>query len=130
MNENEMMIPELTTPEDIAKYVVQILDSHKAKGLKLLHVFDHTIIADYFVICTGNSSTQLRSLADEVEYKLGLAGVDPIHIEGDGNCGWMLLDFASVIVHIFDPKSREFYDLEKLYSEDAEVDISDILTED
>lgn len=125
-----MIIPEPETPEEIAKYVVQILDSHKAKGLKLLHVFDQTIIADYFVICTGNSSTQLRSLADDVEYKLGLAGVDPIHIEGDGNCGWVLLDFASVIVHIFDPKAREFYDLEKLYSEDAVVDISDLLTED
>lgn len=125
-----MIIPELETPEEIAKYVVRILDSHKAKGLKLLHVFDQTIIADYFVICTGNSSTQLRSLADDVEYKLGLAGVDPIHIEGDGNCGWVLLDFASVIVHIFDPKAREFYDLEKLYSEDAVVDISDLLTED
>ena len=130
MNENEMIVPELKTPEDVAKYTVQILDSHKAKDLRLLHVFDQTIIADYFVICTGNSSTQLRSLADEVEYKLGLAGVDPIHIEGDGNCGWMLLDFASVIVHIFDPRSRGFYDLEKLYSEDAVVDIADLLTED
>lgn len=125
-----MMIPEIGTPEEMAKYVVQILDSHKAKDLRLLHVFDHTIIADYFVICTGNSSTQLRSLADEVEYRLGLAGYTPTHIEGDGNCGWMLLDFSSVIVHIFDPRSREFYDLEKLYSEDAEVDISDLLTED
>ena len=130
MNENEMIVPTLETPEDVAKYTVQILDSHKAKGLKLLHVFDQTIIADYFVICTGNSSTQLRSLADEVEYKLGLAGVNATHIEGDGNCGWMLLDFASVIVHIFDPRAREFYDLEKLYPEEAEVDITELLTED
>lgn len=130
MNENETMIPELKTPEDIAKYAVQILDSHKAKNLKLLHVFDHTVIADYFVICTGNSSTQLRSLADEAEYRLGLAGLKPTRIEGDGNCGWMLLDFASVIVHIFDPKAREFYDLEKLYSEDAAVDITELLTDD
>jgi len=130
MNENEMIVPTLETPEDVAKYAVQILDSHKAKDLKLLHVFDQTIIADYFVICTGNSSTQLRSLADEVEYKLGLAGITPTHIEGDGNCGWMLLDLASVIVHIFDPRSRGFYDLEKLYSEDAEVDITSLLTED
>lgn len=125
-----MIIPELKSPEDIAKYAVKILDSHKAKGLRLLHVFDHTIIADYFVICTGNSSTQLRSLADEVEYRLGLAGVHPARTEGDGNCGWMLLDFSSVIVHIFDPKSREFYNLEKLYSEDAEVDITELITED
>ncbi len=130
MTDNEIKIPKLDTPEDVAKYAVRILDQSKAKRLKLLHVFDQTVIADYFVICTGNSSTQLRSFADEVEYKLGLAGVKPTHIEGDGNCGWMLLDFSSVIVHIFDPKSREFYDLEKLYSDDAEVDITDLLTED
>lgn len=130
MNENEMKIPEITTPEELAKYAVQILDERKAKSIKLLHVYDHTVIADYFVICTGNSSTQVGSLADEVEYRFGLAGYPAAHIEGDGNCGWILLDFSSVIVHVFTPQAKEFYNLEKLYSEDAEVDISDILVED
>ena len=130
MNENEIQIPELTTPEEVAKYAVKVLDARKAKGLKLLNVFDHTIIADYFIICTGNSNTQVNALADEVEYRLSLAGYPAAHVEGDGNCGWILLDFSSVIVHVFTPQAKEFYNLEKLYSEDAEVDISDILTED
>lgn len=118
------------TPRELAEYAVKLLDEHKAKNIKLLHVFEHTVIADYFVICTGNSSTQLRSLADEVEYKLSLEGYAPTHIEGDGGCGWMLLDFSSVIVHILSPQARDFYDLEKLYDEDAVVDISELLSED
>ncbi len=130
MSENEIKIPEINTPEELAKYAVQILDERKAKDIKLLHVFDHTVIADYFVICTGNSTTQVSSLADEVEYKLSLAGYPASHIEGDGKCGWILLDFSSVIIHVFTPQAKEFYNLEKLYSEDAEVDISDIITED
>ena len=129
MNENEVQIPEINTPEELAKYAVKILDGRKAKNLKLIYVYDQTVIADYFVICTGNSSTQLRSLADELEYRLSLAGYAPRHIEGDGNGGWILLDFSSVIVHIFSPQSREFYDLEKLYREDAEIDVSDIVSE-
>lgn len=130
MNENEIKIPEINTPEDAAKYAVKILDERKAKDIKLLHVFDHTVIADYFVICTGNSTTQVSSLADEVEYRLSLAGHPAAHIEGDGKCGWILLDFSSVIVHVFTPQAKEFYNLEKLYSEDAEVDISELLTEE
>ncbi len=127
MNENEV---KTMTPRELAEYAVKLLDDRKAKNIKLLHVYEHTVIADYFVICTGNSSTQLRSLADEVEYKLSLEGCTPTHIEGDGACGWMLLDFSSVIVHILSPQAREFYDLEKLYDEDAVVDISGLLSED
>ena len=123
------MIPKLGTPEDMARYIVSILDRKKAKDIKLLHVYDQTVIADYFVICTGGSSTQLKSLADELEYRLSLAGYPPAHIEGEGECGWTLIDFSSVIVHIQTPQSRDFYDIEKLYREDAEVDISDILSE-
>lgn len=130
MSENEIIIPQINTPEELAKFAVTVLDRKKAKGLRLLHVFDRTVIADYFVVCTGNSSTQLRSFADEVDFMLSQAGYPPARIEGDGNGGWILLDFSSVIVHIFSREGREFYDLEKLYSEDAEVDISDILTDD
>ena len=127
---DEIKIPELNTPEEIAKYAVKVLDERKAKDIKLLHVYDHTVIADYFIICSGNSTTQVGALADEVEYRLSQAGYPAAHVEGDGNCGWILLDFSSVIVHVFTPQAKEFYNLEKLYSEDAEVDISDIITED
>ena len=85
--------------------------------VKVIEVGDKTIIADYFVLANGNTNTHVRALADEVEYKLGLAGVEPMRIEGrDGN-NWRVIDYASVLVHIFDREAREFYNLDKLYTD-------------
>ena len=129
MNENEMIVPTLETPEDVAKYAVQILDSHKAKDLKLLHVFDQTIIADYFVICTGNSNTHIRSLSGEVEFKLGEKGVQPMGIDGYESGIWIVMDYESVMVHVFNREQRDFFKLEKLWADAEDVSIDDIVTE-
>lgn len=118
------------TPEEIAKYAVTVLDSKKARNIRLLHTEQQTILADYFVICNGTSSTQIRSLADEVEYKLSLCGITPSHTEGKGNGGWVLIDYGCVLVHVFSRDAREFYNLEKLYEGTSEQDISELLTED
>ena len=118
------------TPEEIAKYAVTVLDSKKARNIRLLHTEKQTILADYFVICNGTSSTQIRSLADEVEYKLSLCGITPNHTEGKGNGGWVLIDYGCVLVHVFSRDAREFYNLEKLYEGTSEQDISGLLTED
>ena len=107
------------TPEELAHAIFDVLDAKKAQKIKVLKVQDQTVITDYFVICTGNSSTQVKSLAGEVEYRLGLRGVDPLHFEGRDNNGWIVLDYSSVIVHIFSRENRDFYQLEKLYG-DAE----------
>ena len=128
-NENiTLLCPE--DPRELSRYIVAVLDRKKAGGIKLLHVEEQTIIADYFVICTGNSSTQLKSLADELEFKLSGFGIKPARIEGDASGGWLLLDFHSVIVHIFNSEKRSFYNIEKLYSDSSEVAVDDILTED
>ena len=108
------------TPEELAHAIFDVLDAKKAQNIKVLRVNDQTVITDYFVICTGNSSTQVKSLAGEVEYKIGLRDVQPAHFEGRDNNGWIVLDYSSVIVHIFNRESRDFYQLEKLYG-DAEV---------
>ena len=84
---------------------------------KIIKVGDKTIIADYFVLANGNTSTHVRSLADEVEYKLGEAGVEAIRHEGGRETAWRVLDYASVIVHVFDREAREFYKLDKLYTD-------------
>ena len=118
------------TPEEIAKYAVSVLDSKKARNIRLLHTEKQTILADYFVICSGTSSTQIRSLADEVEYKLSLCGITPSPTEGRGNGGWVLIDYGCVLVHVFSRDAREFYNLEKLYEGTSEQDISDLITED
>lgn len=120
----------LEAPETLAKFIVSVLDSKKARDIKLLHVEKQTVIADYFVICTGNSRTQIRSLADEIEYKLEPYGVEAIHTEGADTGIWVLQDFGSVIVHLFNRESRDFYKLEKLYQDTTEHDISELITEE
>ena len=109
------------TPEELAHAIFDVLDAKKAQKIKVLKVQDQTVITDYFVICTGNSSTQVKSLAGEVEYRLGLRGVDPLHFEGRDNNGWIVLDYSSVIVHIFSRENRDFYKLEKLYGDAEEI---------
>lgn len=114
-------------PLEIAKTLVHVLDMKKARDIRLLRVADQTIIADYFVICGGTSSTAIKALAGEAEYKLGLCGVAPLHLDGYNEGDWIVIDFGSVIVHIMNRESRDFYKLEKLWSDAESVDISDIL---
>ena len=108
---------ENASAKEIAEAVAEVLDSKKGRDIKVLHVEDKTVIAEYFVLCTGNSSTQIKALAGEVEYRLGLAGVSPYGVEGRDNNTWLILDYSNVIVHIFSRESREFYNLDKLYAE-------------
>lgn len=109
-------------PEKLAEDIAKILDSKKARDVKILRVFEKTTIADYFVIAAGGSSTQVKSLADEVDYELSTKqGIEPANIEGRGLGNWILLDYESVIVHVFNPQTREFYNLEKLWADCEEV---------
>ena len=120
MEEKEKSLEGVTSKE-LAEAIYEILDNKKAKDLKILHVENKTVIADYFVLCTGNSSTQVKSLADEVEYKTTLRGRAPTNVEGRGNVSWIVADYDNVIVHIFSREAREFYNLDKLYSDTTEV---------
>jgi len=114
-------------PLELAKAIIQILDEKKATDIKLLRVSDSTVLTDYFVICTGHSNTQIKGFADEVDYKLGLCGVEPKGIEGDKNSKWILLDYYSVIVHSFGRDARDVYKLEKLWANAEEVNVDDII---
>ena len=127
VNENETVESSLegVSPEELAKAIYDILDNKKGRDLKLLHVEKKTVIADYFVICTGNSSTQVKALADEVEYKTTLRGRAPTNVEGRDNVAWIILDYDSVIVHVFSREAREYYNLDKLYSGTTEMTVSD-----
>ena len=106
---------------DIVKKIVKALDDKKANDIQVMKTQELTIVADYFVIATANSNTHVRALADEVEYKLGLEGIDPTKVEGRGQGTWVLLDFDSVLVHVFNPQSREYYNLEKLWADGEEI---------
>lgn len=125
--ENEKNVQQMTS-EDIAREIVHILDERKARDIKLLSVRDKTVLTDYFVICSGNSNTQIKALSGEVEFKLGEKGITPLHIDGFDAGTWIAMDYAHVIVHIFNREQREFYKLEKLWGDAEEIPLE--LTED
>ncbi len=108
--------------KELALKIANILDSKKSQDLAVIRVEDVTTLADYFVIVTGNSSTQVKAFADEVEFKLKQEGINPGHVEGHTTRSWIVLDYYSVIVHVFDPEAREYYDLERLWLDGERLD--------
>ncbi len=113
---------------DIVKTAVKAADSKKGQNIEAIHVSDLTIVADYFVLVSGSSSTQVKALADEIEFKLSEAGVEPLHTEGKTS-GWICLDYASVIVHVFYEKERDFYQIERLWQDGEKIDVTKLLEE-
>jgi len=118
----------MLTPLEIAQIVVTSLDNKKAQDIKLLRTTDITILADYFVICTAGSTTQLKTLSDEVEKQLKDRGETARRREGHRSGGWVLIDFACVVVHLFLQEAREFYTLERLWGDAEDIDISLLTT--
>ena len=116
----------MLTPNEIANTIISALDSKKAHDIKLLKTREITIIADYFVICTATSTTQLKTLSDEVEKVMKEKGEMSLRREGHRNGGWVLIDFGCVIVHLFLQEAREFYTLERLWGDAEDVDISEL----
>jgi ribosome-associated protein len=110
----------MLSPEEITAVAYRALDDKKAKDVKILKTAEQTVLADYFVICNGSSPAHIKALVDEVDKQLSEAGEPPIRREGLRSDIWVLMDFGSVIVHIFTDEARKFYDLERLWS-DAEV---------
>ncbi len=108
---------------DIVKKVVKALDDKKGNDIEVIKIDGLTIVADYFVIVTANSTTHVRALADEVEYQLEEAGIKADHIEGKAT-GWILLEYQGVVVHIFLEESRNYYNLERLWEDGTKIDIS------
>ncbi len=110
-----------------AALAVKVLDKKKATDISCLKVSDLTILADYFVICSAGSSTQVKALADYIEDEFAKEGVHPTAREGKGGNEWMLLDYDDLIVHIFYKEMREFYGLDKLWNDAQEIDINTII---
>ncbi|MBQ9941078.1 MAG: ribosome silencing factor [Clostridia bacterium] len=114
------------TPQEIeenARKIAQILYNKKAHGIELLCINKQTVLADYFVIAHGTSNTQVKALSDEVVYQMGLSGVECIRNEGYDSASWILLDFGSIIVHVFQKDARDYFKLEKLWAEAEKVEL-------
>lgn len=108
-------------PLELAEAIHDILYDKRARNIKILKVESRTVITDYLVLCTGTSSTQVRGLADEVEYKTSLRHLHPTSVEGRGNSSWIAMDYGTVMVHVFNRDAREFYNLDKLYGTTTEI---------
>ena len=119
----------MLTSKEMAKIAVKALDDKKAQNIKVLATKDLTVLADYFIICTATSSTHIKTLSDEVEKQLEEHGETSLHREGYRDGGWVLVDFGCIVVHLFTKEVREFYSLERLWSDAPELDISSLITE-
>lgn len=112
----------MLTPAEIAAIAAKALDDKKARDVTVLKTAEQTVLADYFVICSGTSAPHVKTLVDEVDRRLSEAGEDLIRREGLRSDIWVLMDFGSVIVHVFTDEARKFYNLERLWSDSQVVD--------
>ena len=114
----------MLSPAEIAAVAAKALEEKKAKDVKVLKTAEQTVLADYFVICNGSSTPHIKALVDEVDKELSRAGEPPIRREGLRSDIWVLMDFGSVIVHVFTDEARKFYNLERLWSDSELIDPS------
>lgn len=112
---------------DIVSVMIKALDAKKANNIKVLRIAEKTILADYFVICNGTSTTQVKTLAEEVEYQLQRGNAPNVNFEGNDCIDWKIVDTKDVILHVFTNEAREYYKLEKLWADAEEIDVNNFL---
>ena len=100
----------------MAHVIVDAISERLGSDIVVLDMDGVSLLADYFVLCNADSTPQFKAILDEITEQARAAGARPLHTEGQPASGWVLLDFGSVVVHIFDPELREYYDLEDLWS--------------
>ena len=114
----------------MAVQLAKALDNKKGQDIKVLKTEELTTLADYFVLCTATSSTQVKAMSDACEEAMEKLGERAHHIEGHRDGTWLLMDFSCVVVHVFTDEARKFYDLERLWSDAQEVDLAQVLKPD
>lgn len=120
----------MKTPKELAVMAAKALSEKKGKEIQVLEIADLTTLADYFVIATGSSNTQINALVDNVEKVLTeQAGEEPLHREGYRGGTWVLLDYGCIAIHVFNGEAREFYGLERLWRDGKPMDLSGIIDE-
>lgn len=112
----------MISAREMAALAVSALEEKKSQNIRVLDIQNISTIADYFIIADGTNRNQIQAMADEVEEALERAGVSPKHIEGYATANWILMDYRDIVIHIFDGESREFYDLERLWKDGAEIE--------
>ncbi len=117
----------MLAPKEIAIAVTKALDEKKGMDIKLLKIDKVSSLADYFLICTGTSNTHVKTLCDYAEYTLENLGEAMLGREGHRGNSWELLDYGTIVIHVFTEEAREFYALERLWADAEQIDLSNIL---
>ena len=117
----------MLSAREVALDVTRALDEKKGMDIKLLRIEKVSSLADYFLICTGTSNTHVKTLCDYAEYTMEQLGEPMLGREGHRGNSWELLDFGSVVVHVFTDEARKFYDLERLWADAEVVDLNGIV---
>ena len=112
---------ELNTPEELLARCVALAEDKKGRDIISLKMSGLTLVCDYFLLVTAANTRQAQSISDNIEMGLKEDGLQPLRIEGYRDSRWILMDLGSVVVHIFLPEEREFYDLERLWGEAERV---------
>jgi ribosome-associated protein len=114
---------------DALKIALNAADAKKANDLVALDISGISTFANFFILCTGDSSRQMQAIADEVEQRLKANGIRPSHVEGYQNAEWILMDYLDFVVHIFSKSARTYYDLERLWRDGKRLDTSKFIEE-
>lgn len=104
---------------ELAKKIAAVLDEKKGRDIVIIDISEKSVLADYFVIASGKSTTAVKSLCDNVEEKLSKEGIDPARRDGMNETKWIVMDYGSVILHVFHEETREYYRLERLWADEA-----------
>ncbi len=119
----------MLSAKEVAYQVTKALDEKKGQDIQLLRIDEVSSLADYFLICTGNSNTHVKTLCDYAEYVMEELGEPMLGRERHRGNSWELLDFGSIVVHVFTQEAREFYALERLWADAEKIDISEFIVE-
>ena len=114
------------TSKELAKIAYNALDDKKGVNISIIDISEISTIADYFIIAGSNNENQVKALADNVEEQLYKTECTPNHIEGYSNANWILMDFNDIIVHVFNEEDRLFYDLERIWRDGKQINITDL----
>ena len=120
----------MLSAKEVAYQVTKALDEKKGMDIQLLKIDEVSSLADYFLICTGTSNTHVKTLCDYAEYEMEQLGEPMLGREGHRGNSWELLDFGSIVVHVFTQEAREFYALERLWADAEKIDISSFIVEE
>ena len=107
----------------MAKMAIEALEDKKAEDIRVIDISEVSVIADYFIIASGNNRNQVQALIDNVEEQLGRTGVSPKQIEGYDTANWVLMDYRDIIVHVFDKENRLFYDIERIWRDGKNIPV-------